>query len=125
MSIHRAEPQQPAVLLSSDPMIPMPALTPSALRAAVAQIIPSRLPELLDHLARAATQAQERGTLAPLRTFVNHWGTVVNIERHPTRAARLHECEAIVQDSYVAAERHAACTEIGQILDAAHREITT
>ncbi|MFD3379107.1 MULTISPECIES: DUF6247 family protein [unclassified Streptomyces] len=78
------------------PLMPMPERTPDALRAAVARIAPSRLPALTQHLFEATTNAQQTQSLAPLRAFVHSWAVFVAIERHPQRAARLHELERIV-----------------------------
>ncbi|MEU9783521.1 DUF6247 family protein [Streptomyces phaeochromogenes] len=78
------------------PLIPMPELTPDALRVAVARIAPSRVPALTQHLFEATTNAQQTQSLAPLRAFVHSWAVFVAIERHPQRAARLHELERIV-----------------------------
>ncbi|MFJ1568042.1 hypothetical protein ACIOG8_28175 [Streptomyces erythrochromogenes] len=41
-------------VVAGTPLIPMPALTPAALRVAVAQIAPAHLPAFADHLDRAA-----------------------------------------------------------------------
>lgn len=78
------------------PLIPMPELTPDALRVAVARIAPSRIPALTQHLFEATTNAQQTQSLAPLRAFVHSWAVFVAIERHPERAARLRELERIV-----------------------------
>ncbi|MCX4827651.1 MULTISPECIES: DUF6247 family protein [unclassified Streptomyces] len=78
------------------PLIPMPELTPDALRAAVARIAPSRVPALTQHLFEATTNAQQTQSLAPLRAFVHSWAVFVAIERHPARAARLRELEGLV-----------------------------
>ncbi|MFD7228169.1 DUF6247 family protein [Streptomyces sp. NPDC059881] len=78
------------------PLIPMPALTPDALREAVSRIAPSRVPALTRHLFEATTNAQQTQSLAPLRAFVHSWAVFVAIERHPERAARLRELERLV-----------------------------
>ncbi|MER5358877.1 DUF6247 family protein [Streptomyces sp. NPDC002785] len=78
------------------PLIPMPELTPAALRATVARIAPSRVPALTQHLFEATTNAQETQSLAPLRAFIHSWAVFIAIERHPERAARLRELEHIV-----------------------------
>jgi len=78
------------------PLIPMPELTPDALRAAVMRIAPSRVPALTQHLFEATTNAQQTQSLAPLRAFVHSWAVFVAIERHPERAARLRELERVV-----------------------------
>lgn len=102
------------------PLISMPELTPDALRAAVARIAPSRIPALTQHLFEATTNAQQTQSLAPLRTFVHSWAVFVAIERHPERAARLHELEGIVD----AGEQDPAeaLAEIRAIRDAAEAE---
>jgi hypothetical protein len=118
--------QQREVTVSSQPMgasgplIPMPALTPDALRSAVAQIIPSRLPDLNEHLVRAATSDQRTSSVSPLRAFTTHWGTIISIEHWPQRAARFHACEELAADPLADPdEARAAATEAGQILRAA------
>jgi hypothetical protein len=79
------------------PLIPMPELTPEALRRAVTRIIPSRIHVFDEHLAEAATNAQQLQSLAPLRTFIHIWATRVAIARHPARAARLDHLEALIK----------------------------
>ncbi|MFH8288431.1 hypothetical protein [Streptomyces sp. NPDC018059] len=79
-----------------EPLIPMPELTPDALRAAVARIAPSRIPALTQHLFEATTNAQQTQSLAPLRAFIHSWAVFVAIERHPQRATRLRELERVV-----------------------------
>ncbi|MEE1938787.1 DUF6247 family protein [Streptomyces sp. TRM 70361] len=79
------------------PLVPMPDLTPGALRDAVARITPSRTPGLTRHLFEATTNAQQTQSLAPLRAFVHSWAVFVAIERRPERAVRLRELERIVE----------------------------
>jgi hypothetical protein len=95
----------------------MPELTPDALRAAVAKIAPSRVPALTQHLFEATTNAQQAQSLAPLRAFVHSWAVFVAIERHPGRAARLHELERLVDGGD--ADPTEAITEISEIRAAA------
>lgn len=78
------------------PLIALPELTPDALRAAVAKIAPSRIPELTKHLFEATTDAQATSSLAPLQAFVHSWAVFIAVERYPQRAARLRELERIV-----------------------------
>ncbi|MFF7976781.1 DUF6247 family protein [Streptomyces sp. NPDC007905] len=102
------------------PLIPMPELTPGALRAAVARIAPSRVPALTQHLFEATTNAQQTQSLAPLRAFVHSWAVFVAVERRPERAVRLRELERIVD----AGEQDpaAAIAEIRAIREAAEAE---
>ncbi|MEU3354186.1 hypothetical protein [Streptomyces sp. NPDC037389] len=104
------------------PLIPRPALTLPALRQAVAAVVPSRLPELFEDMQKAFVQAGEDGGVAPIRMFYRRWGVVVEIERHPHTARRLHEAERAL-DSGHAAVRDQAIREIGEIVRAAHREV--
>jgi hypothetical protein len=107
------------------PLIRMPALTPDALRRAVAQITPGALPAFTEHLSEAATQAQQLGSLGPLRAFNDRWALHIAIERHPRRAARLHELERLVESGAAGADSAAAVAETGRIIDAARAEFTT
>ncbi|MFI8995055.1 hypothetical protein [Streptomyces sp. NPDC053542] len=108
------------------PLVPMPQLTPEALRRAVAQIAPSRLPEFNDHLASAATNAQRTSNVGPLRAFTSHWGTLVNIYRWPERATRFLAAETLAADPDADPEAaRTAASEVGRILRAAGEEIGT
>ncbi|MEU5267018.1 hypothetical protein [Streptomyces hygroscopicus] len=106
------------------PLIPMPALTPAALRAAVAQIAPAQLPSFVEHLDRAVEQAATQSTIAPLRTFLLWWGEFVAIERYPARAARLRELEAVAEGATDREALRSALAEMRQITDLAQREIS-
>ncbi|RPE43056.1 hypothetical protein EDD90_6227 [Streptomyces sp. Ag109_O5-1] len=103
-----------------EPLIPMPELTPDALRAAVARIAPSRIPALTQHLFEATTNAQQTQSLAPLRAFVHSWAVFVAIQRRPERAARLHELERLIDEGEQ--DPTAAITEIRMIWETAEAE---
>lgn len=68
---------------AGEPLIPMPALTPDALRAAVERLTPSRMQAFVRDLVDATTSAQQGQSLAPLRTFAHTWGVFVAIQRYP------------------------------------------
>ncbi|MEU5422728.1 hypothetical protein ACFY1P_21880 [Streptomyces sp. NPDC001407] len=104
------------------PLIPMPELTPDALRAAVARIAPSRIPDLTQHLFEATTNAQQTQSLAPLRTFVHHWAVFIAIERHPERAARLRELEDAARTAETKDALRPLLAEIRQIFRTAETE---
>ncbi|GAA3046899.1 hypothetical protein FHS39_000511 [Streptomyces olivoverticillatus] len=104
------------------PLIPKPALTLPALRQAVATVAPSRLPEFFEDMQKAFVQAGEQGSVVPIRMFYRHWGVIVEIERHPQIARRLHEAEQAL-DSEHPAVRDGAIREAGEIVRAAHREV--
>jgi hypothetical protein len=80
----------------TEPLMPMPALTPEALRTAVERLTPSRVPAFMQDLVEATTNAQQAQSLAPLRAFVHTWGVFVAIQRRPSRAARLSHLEEVV-----------------------------
>lgn len=105
---------------SHGPLIPMPELTPDALRAAVAKIAPSRIPALTQHLFEATTNAQQTQSLAPLRAFVHSWAVFVAVERRPEWAARLRELEQIVDDGEQ--DPNEAIAEIRRIRETAQAE---
>ncbi|MGW3949717.1 DUF6247 family protein [Streptomyces sp. NPDC004752] len=79
-----------------EPLIPMPALSPEALRTAVERLTPSRVPAFVQDLVEATTNAQQTQSLAPLRTFVHTWGVFVAVQRRPSRAARLRHLEEVI-----------------------------
>jgi hypothetical protein len=106
------------------PLIPMPALTPAALRAAVAQIAPAHLPSYVEHLDQAVEQAAAQSTIAPLRAFLQWWGEFVAIQRYPGRAARLRELEAAAEATADREALRPVLAEIRAITEMAHREVT-
>ncbi|MFW5416410.1 hypothetical protein J0910_07285 [Nocardiopsis sp. CNT-189] len=105
------------------PLISMPALTPAALRSAVAQIAPARLPEFGEHLDRAAEQAAEQSTITPLRAFLQYWGEFIAVQRFPRRAARLQELEAAADAATDPDTLTRLASEIRRILAEARREV--
>lgn len=106
-----------------EPLIPMPALTPAALRAAVAHIAPAQLPSFVEHLDQATEQAAEQSTVAPLRSFLQWWGEFVAIQRYPARAARLAELESDAATAADLDELTGRVSEIRKILNTAQQEI--
>ncbi|MFD9631410.1 hypothetical protein [Streptomyces violascens] len=104
------------------PVIPRPDLTLPALRQAVAAVAPSRLPAFFEELQQAFVRAGDEDSVVPIRMFYQRWGVVVEIERHPETARRLHAAERAV-DSQDPEARAAAILEVGEIVRAAHREV--
>jgi hypothetical protein len=105
---------------ADEPLIPMPALTPGALRTAVESLTPSRMPTFVSDIVDATTSAQQLQSFAPLRSFVHAWGVVVAIQRYPSRAARLRHLEDVV--SAGEADPTAAVAEIREIYAGAEAE---
>ncbi|MFI1482947.1 hypothetical protein [Streptomyces sp. NPDC020747] len=104
------------------PLIPRPELTLPALRQAVATVAPSRLPEFFEDLQKAFVRAGDEDSVVPIRMFYRQWGVVVEIERFPETARRLHAAEQAIS-SPDPAVRDRAVQEAGDIVRAAHREV--
>jgi hypothetical protein len=105
------------------PLIPLPALTPAALRAAIAQIAPAELPAFVNHLDQAVEQAAAQSTITPLHAFLQYWGEFVAIQRYPARAARLRSLEAAAKVADSKESLRPVVAEIQQILAQAQREV--
>ncbi|GGO98198.1 hypothetical protein [Wenjunlia tyrosinilytica] len=97
------------------PLITRPPQTIHALRRAVAHITPASLPAFNSGLVEAAEEADERGSIGPIRRFVQQWAVHVEIERHPQQAARLHELEALTLNTDDRETARAAAAEAGRI----------
>lgn len=106
----------------SDPLIPQPALTLPSLRQAVAAVAPGRLPEMFAKMQEAFVRAGDEGSVAPIHLFYREWAVIVEIERHPAVARRLHEAEQTLM-SEDAQARDTAIREAGEIVRAAHRAV--
>jgi hypothetical protein len=104
-------------------LIPRPALTLPALREAVARVAPGRLPEMFEKMRAAFAQASEEGSVVPIHMFYREWAVIVEIERHPQTARRLHAAEQALM-SGDARVRDAAIREAGEIVRAAHHAVT-
>jgi hypothetical protein len=104
------------------PLIPMPALTLPALRQAVATVAPSRLPEFFEDMQATFVQAGDENSVLPIRLFYRRRGVVVEVERHPETARRLHTAERAMDDPDPETRRRAV-REAGDIVRAAHREV--
>lgn len=106
------------------PVIPKPALTLAALRQAVAAVAPSRLPEFFEDMQKAFVRAGEEDSVVPIRMFYHQWGVVVEIERHPRMARRLHAAETAIDSEHAEVRAH-AIREAGEIVRAAHRQVAS
>ncbi|MET7538573.1 hypothetical protein [Streptomyces sp. NPDC005507] len=104
------------------PLIPRPEPTLPALRQALATVATSRLPEFFEDLQRAFMRAGDEDSVVRIRMFDRQRGVVVEIERHPETARRLHAAEQAVNGPGPA-ERDRAVREGGDIMRAAHREV--
>ncbi len=69
-----------------EPLTAMPALTLEALRQAVAEVVPSRLPEFFQDIQDAFSQAGEEDSVLAIRHVYQRWGATIAIERWPSVA---------------------------------------
>ncbi|MFJ5233897.1 hypothetical protein ACIQBJ_28850 [Kitasatospora sp. NPDC088391] len=90
-----AQPEHPAC--HDDELVPRPAKTPEALRAALATVAPHRIPELTAQQDEAFALAVRTGSIDPLRAFLNTWAAHVEVARNLDTAARLRRAEHTVQ----------------------------
>jgi hypothetical protein len=90
-----AQPEHPAY---DEPLIARPERTPAALRTALAQVAPHRLPEMERQKDEVIDLAARSGQLAPIIQFLDAWAAVVEIARLPAAAARLRAAEHAVQN---------------------------
>jgi hypothetical protein len=105
-------------------LVPKPSLTLAALRQAVAAVAPGRLTEMFEKMEEAFEQAGERGSVTPIHMFYREWAVIVEIERYPEAARRLHAAEqALMSDDPQI--RDAAIHDAGEIVRAAHRAVAT
>lgn len=105
-----------------EPLISPPALTLPALRAAVAAVAPGRLPEMFSKMQDAFVRAGEENSVTPIHMFYREWAVIVEIERHPDIALRLHAAEQALTSEDVQV-RDAAIRDAGEIVRAAHRTV--
>jgi hypothetical protein len=97
-------------------------LTLPTLRQAVAAFAPRRLPEMFAKMEEAFVQAGERGSVTPIHMFYREWAVIVEIERHPETARRLHAVEqALMGDDPQI--RDSAIHDAGEIVRAADRAV--
>ena len=73
-------------------------------------------------MQEAFVRVGEEDSVTPIHMFYREWAVIVEIERHPRMARRLHEAEAMLasEDAQV---RDAAVHTAGEIVRAAHRAV--
>jgi len=106
------------------PLMAQPAPTLAALRHAVAVLVPSRLPEFFESMQQAFVRAGDEDSVVPIRAFYREWAVVVELERYPARARRLHAAEAAMDSEDPEVRAHAV-REAGEIVRAAHRRVAS
>ncbi|GGY93334.1 hypothetical protein GCM10010365_09970 [Streptomyces poonensis] len=99
-------------------LVPRPAQTPDALRAALAVVDPARLPEMQQTKDEAFAKAVEWQSFSPVRSWVLAWARDIEIARRPDLATRHARARSDLehQDAVVARE---ALRELSLVLDEA------
>ncbi|CDR07252.1 hypothetical protein [Streptomyces iranensis] len=105
-------------------LIPRPEKTFPALRAALAQVAPSRLPEMTSERDTVFTMATQSNSFGPIAMFQLKWATVIEIERFPDVARRLRAAERAAQVLDKEDPKwQAAMDEIREIMQAARAKV--
>jgi hypothetical protein len=115
MTAHPAEPD--------GPLIPRPEKTFPTLRAALAQVAPSRLPEMTAERDTVFTMATQHNSFGPIAMFQLKWATVIEVERFPGLARRLHAAEQAAQDAQDREALDHAMRDIREIMDHARAQV--
>jgi hypothetical protein len=106
------------------PVIPRPEKTFPALRAALAQVAPSRVPEMTAERDTVFTMATQHNSFGPIAMFQLKWATVIEVERFPAVARRLHAAEHAAQSAEDQATLDRALAEIQAIMNHARAQVT-
>lgn len=78
-------------------LIPRPERTFPALRAALARVAPTRLPEMTTERDTVFTMATRANSFGPIAMYQLKWATIIEVERFPEVARRLDAAECAVQ----------------------------
>ncbi|WP_189214617.1 MULTISPECIES: hypothetical protein [Streptomyces] len=103
-------------------LFPRPEQTPDALRAALAVVDPTRLPEMQRTKDEAFAKAVEWQSFSPVRSWVLAWARDIEIARRPDLAARHARARSNLEheDTAVAQE---ALRELSLVLDEAMQAV--
>ncbi|WP_198351486.1 hypothetical protein [Streptomyces typhae] len=103
-------------------LVPRPELSPDALRAALAVVAPSRLPEMQRTKDEAFAKAVEWQSLSPVRSWVLIWARDIEIARRSDLSAR--HARAIRDLEHEDADiAHEAVHELSVVLDEAMKAV--
>ncbi len=106
------------------PIIPRPEKTFPALRAALAQVAPSRVPEMTAERDTVFTMATQHNSFGPIAMFQLKWATVIEVERFPEVARRLHAAERAAQEAKDRESLDQAMSEIQAIMSNARAQVS-
>ncbi|MFC5661800.1 hypothetical protein ACFP3U_02245 [Kitasatospora misakiensis] len=104
-------------------LIPRPEQNPAALKAALAVAAADRLPEMIDGQTKAMAEAIDTASVQPIRSFVAHWSTVVEIERQPVIARAYHRANYLANHAATLAECREHATTVAELYRAAYAAV--
>lgn len=107
----------------AEELIPRPAKTPAALKAALAVVEPNLLPKMQADLEKAFNRAAELDSLTPVHAFLAHWAAMVEIERFPETARTYHRSLYLAQQADTPEEACEHLTVSSEILRAATQAV--
>ncbi|WP_446046502.1 hypothetical protein [Streptomyces olivaceus] len=99
-------------------LVPRPEQTPDALRAALAVVAPSRLPEMQQTKDEAFAKALDWQSLSPVRSWALAWARDIEIARRPDLATRHTRAKNDLEHEDADMAR-AALRELSAVLDEA------
>ncbi len=108
---------------SAEELIPRPAKTPAALKAALAVVAPNLLPKMQADSEKAFNRAAELDSLTPVHAFLAHWSAMVEIERFPDTARKCHRSLYLAQQADTPDEAREHLTVSSEILRVATRAV--
>ncbi len=104
-------------------LIPRPAKTPAALKAALAVVAVDRLPEMVDGQTKAMAEAIEAGSVNPIRAFLAHWATVVEIERDTETAKKYHRANYLANHAGTVEECREQAVRVAELYRSAYAAV--
>ncbi|MGW6016143.1 hypothetical protein [Streptomyces sp. NPDC055210] len=110
MSHQHVDPQ------STEPLIPRPAVTVEALRAAVERLDPEQTAKFDSELTAFAAEAERTGNPQSMPTFLRTWAVWVERYRVPATATRIHELEIAMGAARTDEEARAVATDMSKLL---------
>ncbi|MCX4749765.1 hypothetical protein OG455_30350 [Kitasatospora sp. NBC_01287] len=104
-------------------LVPRPSKSPAALKAALAVVAADRLPEPADGQTRAMAEAIEAGSVNPIRAFVAHWATIVEIERRPETAKAYHRADYLANHAGTVGECREHAIQVAELYRGAYAAV--
>jgi hypothetical protein len=103
-------------------LIPRPAQTPDALRAALAVVAPGRLDEMQATKDDAFAKAVEWQSLSPVQSWVLIWAREIEIARRPDLSSRFTQAQRTLEHEDPATAQE-ALRQLSAVLDEAMKAV--